>query len=80
MSADLQNPSDALGILARVASDDDSNGKPTRSSSPQGIGRMTPWNSQSPRNSIVGPNDEIKYKPITDGLITRDTVHTLLLA
>lgn len=78
VSADLQNPSDALNILARAASDDDSNGKNTRSNSPQGVGRMTPWNSQSPRHSTTGYGDDISYKPITDGLITRETVHSLL--
>jgi hypothetical protein len=76
-SADLENPSDALKILAQVADrleDDDYHGsKQTRSNNnqPQQF-RLSPWR-QGPSPSKA--DDYIQHKPFQAGLICLEMIH-----
>ncbi|KAM3072642.1 hypothetical protein ACMFMF_006981 [Clarireedia jacksonii] len=79
-SADLQNPSDALEILAQVAdrADDGSSpgseraqgSLPTKSDRPQ-------VQSQEPVSSKM--DTDIQYRPFTDGFIKSDMIYRLFL-
>jgi hypothetical protein len=76
-SADLQNPSDALEILAQVADRADDGES-------SGSGQQTPG---QPKNSRVQPrgqdissqkmDDYWSYKPIQDGIISPEMVYSL---
>jgi hypothetical protein len=77
-SADLQNPSDALDILARVAdrAEDDSAGS--------GMGNTPRPNHVAPGAWLSPPspaklNDHLYYKPVNAGLITAELVYELFL-
>lgn len=77
-SADLQNPSDALDILARVAdrADDDSAGS--------GQGNTPRPNHAVPMQWKTPPSppklsDQLYYKPVSDGLIGLDLVYDLFV-
>jgi hypothetical protein len=79
--ADLENPSDALKILAQVADrleDDDYHGsKQTRSNNNQPTQfRPSPWR-QDPSPSKA--DDDIHHKPLQDGLISLEMIHQLFL-
>ncbi|KAH8790957.1 hypothetical protein F5882DRAFT_449957 [Hyaloscypha sp. PMI_1271] len=76
-SADLQNPSDALEILAQVADRAD-DGEST------GSGQQTPGQSKNsraqPRGQDISPqkmDDYWSYKPIQDGMISPEMVYSL---
>lgn len=75
-SADLQNPSDALEILAQVADRAEDENSPERG--------QTPGNSKSvrpvPRRQEPSPpkmDDYWLYKPIQDGMISPEMVYSL---
>lgn len=78
-SADLQNPSDALRILAQVAAraenDDSPESEHTRNinNQPAEFG-STSWSQDS---SDSEPNDYIHYKPLQDGMISPEMVYLL---
>lgn len=80
-SADLQNPSDALKILAQVA-DRAENGdfpgsKQTRGNTNQSKqSRPAPWR-QDPSPSNV--DEFIHYKPVQDGMISPEMVYHLFM-
>jgi hypothetical protein len=82
-SADLQNPSDAFSILARVADSAGDHNLPEGNSS-EVQDALGPLHSaplfahplQSPESSsTMGPF--IHYKPLTDGLVSYETVQRL---
>ncbi|PMD27036.1 hypothetical protein NA56DRAFT_667506 [Hyaloscypha hepaticicola] len=76
-SADLQNPSDALEILAQVADRADDGESATSGQQTPG----QPKNSRArPRGSDVSPtkmDDYWSYKPIQDGMISPEMVYQL---
>ncbi len=74
-SADLQNPSDALDILARVADRAEGGESPSsgQSRTPQpNVGGSLQWR---PPFGTPKPNDIISYKPVDDGFISPDMVY-----
>ncbi len=77
-SADLQNPSDALDILARVAdrADDDSAGSGRGNTPRPNHSRPSNWRSpRSPHRS----NDILYYKPVMEGQISPEQVYDLFV-
>jgi hypothetical protein len=77
-STDLQNPSDALDILARVAdrADDDSAGSGQGNTPRANHAVPMPWKSPP---SPPKTDDHLYYKPVIDGLISPDFVYDLFL-
>ena len=79
-SADLQNPSDALEILAQVADradDGDSVGSEQTHNQGQDQNRQL---GHPPRRQGPSPpthDDRIHYKPVQDGLISPEMVYRL---
>ena len=78
-SADLQNPSDALRILAQVAAraenDDSPESEQPRniSNQPEQFGSI----SGSQDSSDSESDDYIRYKPLQDGIISPEMVYDL---
>ena len=69
-SADLLNPSDALGLLAQVASHDD-----------EGVAGGTPSNnlSNTPHSNHNSANEEpIDFTPISSGILSESTATMLV--
>jgi hypothetical protein len=77
-SADLQNPSDALDILARVAdrADDESAGSGQGNTPRPNHAAPPPWLSPPSPQKL---NDHFYYKPVNDGLITADLIYELFM-
>jgi hypothetical protein len=77
-SADLQNPSDALDILARVAdrADDDSAGSGQGNTPRPNHNAPTPWRSPPSPPKL---NDHLYYKPVNNGLLGPDLVYDLFV-
>jgi hypothetical protein len=77
-SADLQNPSDALDILARVAdrADDDSAGSGQGNTPRPNHNAPTPWRSPPSPPKL---NDHLYYKPVNNGLLGPDLVYNLFV-
>lgn len=75
MSADLQNPADALEILAQVA-DRHSDSDSPASQAGNGQQNSNRPSKLVPRSSPKS-DDYFHYKPIVDGLIAPDTVYEL---
>jgi hypothetical protein len=77
-SADLQNPSDALDILARVAdrADDDSAGSGQGNTPRPNQNGPTPWRTPPSPSKL---NDHLYYKPVNDGLIGPELVYDLFV-
>lgn len=77
-SADLQNPSDALEILARVADRADDDNTSSRSDqTPSTTRELRP----TPLRQIISPprmDGYWHYKPIQNGLITPEEVYSLV--
>jgi hypothetical protein len=79
-SVDLQNPSDALEILAQVADradDGDSVGSDQNQGQGQGPGKQI---RATPRRQGPSPptqDGSIKYKPVQDGMISPEMVYHL---
>ncbi|KAH8821271.1 hypothetical protein F5884DRAFT_82009 [Xylogone sp. PMI_703] len=78
-SVDLQNPSDALEILAQVAdraegADSPRSDEMQTQTSPNGHGE---YMSQEQNNPPSNSDDQLHYKPIQDGLISAETVCAL---
>ncbi len=77
-SADLQNPSDALEILAQVA--DRAEDGDSRSSGEPDQGRSQAKQLRpAPRRQGPSPpmNDQLYYKPVQDGMISPEMVYHL---
>jgi hypothetical protein len=76
-SADLQNPSDALDILARVAdrADDDSAGSGQGNTPHPNHNVQKPWTPPSPPKL----SDHLYYKPVNDGLMVPELVYDLFV-
>ena len=74
-TADLQNPSDALEILAQVADRADDSNSP-RSDDPNGQSKRR---RPAPRPDInLQPMETVwHYRPLLDGLITPEQVYSL---
>jgi hypothetical protein len=77
-SADLQNPSDALDILARVAdrADDDSAGSGQGNTPHQNQNVPTPWRTPPSPPKLT---DHLCYKPVNDGLMGPELVYDLFV-
>lgn len=77
-SADLQNPSDALDILARVAdrADDDSAGSGQGNTPRPNHNAPAPWRTP-PSPPKLG--DHLYYKPVNDGLMGPELVYDLFV-
>ena len=74
-SADLQNPSDALEILARVADRAENSPDDGRSPAPHpSHGMATAW---KPPLSPPLRDGHLHYKPVIDGLISPEMVYHL---
>lgn len=73
-SADLQNPSDALDILARVADRAEDDSGSGRGNTPRAGAGAKPW-AASP--SPLKMNGHIYYKPLNDGLVHPELVYEL---
>jgi len=74
-TADLQNPSDALEILAQVADRADDSNSP-RSDDPNGQSkRRRP--APRPDNNLQPMETVWHYRPLLDGLITPEQVYSL---
>lgn len=75
-SADLQNPSDALEILAQVADRADDENSPEGGQTPGHLKNIRP----APRRQDPSPSkmdDYWSYKPIQDGMISPEMVYSL---
>jgi hypothetical protein len=77
-SADLQNPSDALDILARVAdrADDDSAGSGQGNTPRPNHNAPKPWRTPPSPPKL---NDHLYYKPVNDGLMGPELVYDLFV-
>jgi hypothetical protein len=75
-SADLQNPSDALDILAQVADRADDSGSP-RSENDAPKAHSVPPPQDHRMAPIVHVSNFFQYKPLNDGIISPDMVHGL---
>ena len=79
-SADLQNPSDALEILAQVADRADDGDSPG-SEQTQGQGQGQPKQLRpAPRRQGPSPpnmDDHLHYKPVQDGMISPEMIYHL---
>jgi hypothetical protein len=75
-SADLQNPSDALDILARVAdrADDDSAGSGQGNTPRPNHNASAPWRTPPSPPKL---NDHLYYKPVNEGLVGPELVYDL---
>ncbi len=75
-SADLQNPSDALEILAQVADRADDENSPGSEQTPGPLRNSRPPARKDPSPSKM--DDYWHYKPIQDGSISPDMVYSLV--
>lgn len=73
---DLQNPSDALEILARVA-DRAEGGSPTSGRSSAAAADLARSMSWRPPDSPSRIDDTFHYQPLSDGLITHNQIYSL---
>lgn len=78
-SADLQNPSDALDILAQVAhTADDGDSPPSDHQTPNQARHHQPRSIESLHNPLpTNPECYFHYKPVQDGMINPEMIYHL---